>query len=112
MLMDRAACRSIGAARPQEIAYVPNDCGAKAIVPRADLLPEVCARDAIGMKLFPKALVDAAEVAAFLRERLADFKAPRMIESETALPRGFGKIIKRKLREPHWAQAGGIFRAA
>jgi long-chain acyl-CoA synthetase len=49
----------------------------------------------------------AAEVAAFLRERPADFKVPRVIKFETALPReDSGKIIKRKLREPYWAQAG------
>ena len=49
----------------------------------------------------------AAEVAAFLRERLADYKVPRVIELATALPReDSGKIIKRKLREPYWVGAG------
>jgi len=53
----------------------------------------------------PEAPLAAAEVMAFLRERLADFKVPRVIKFETALPReDSGKIIKRKLREPYWAQ--------
>ena len=34
-----------------------------------------------------------------LRERLADFKAPRVIELETALPRGF--------RQDHQTQIAG-----
>jgi len=55
----------------------------------------------------PAAALDAAEVTAFLRERLADFKVPRVIRFETALPReDSGKIIKRKLREPYWAETG------
>jgi long-chain acyl-CoA synthetase len=55
----------------------------------------------------PKAQLSATEVANFLRGRLADFKIPRVIEFATALPReDSGKIIKRKLREPYWAETG------
>jgi len=55
----------------------------------------------------PEMPLDAAEITAFLSERLADFKVPRVIKFETALPReDSGKIIKRKLREPYWAQTG------
>ena len=55
----------------------------------------------------PKAPLVAGEITAFLRERLADFKVPRVIKFETASPReGSGKIIKRKLREPYWARTG------
>jgi long-chain acyl-CoA synthetase len=55
----------------------------------------------------PEMPLDAAEITAFLNERLADFKVPRVIKFETALPReDSGKIIKRKLREPYWAQTG------
>lgn len=44
-----------------------------------------------------------AELLDFCRGRLAGFKMPRGIEFVTALPRnGAGKILKRKLREPHW----------
>jgi len=55
----------------------------------------------------PETPLDAAEITAYLSERLADFKVPRVIKFETALPReDSGKIIKRKLREPYWAQTG------
>jgi long-chain acyl-CoA synthetase len=55
----------------------------------------------------PAIPLSADEVAVFLRERLADFKVPQVIKFETALPReDSGKIIKRKLREPYWAEAG------
>lgn len=48
-----------------------------------------------------------AEVAAFLRRRLADFKVPRVMRFETGLPReDSGKIMKRKLRDPYWAATG------
>jgi long-chain acyl-CoA synthetase len=54
-----------------------------------------------------QAQLSVVEVASFLRERLADFKVPRVIEFATALPReDSGKIIKRKLREPYWAETG------
>jgi len=43
----------------------------------------------------------------FLGERLADFKVPRVINFETALPReDSGKVIKRKLREAYWTETG------
>jgi long-chain acyl-CoA synthetase len=55
----------------------------------------------------PEAHLSAAEVTTFLRGRLADFKVPRVIKFETALPReDSGKIMKRKLREPYWVNAG------
>ncbi|MBV8132949.1 MAG: long-chain fatty acid--CoA ligase, partial [Alphaproteobacteria bacterium] len=57
----------------------------------------------------PKAPLAAAEVTAFLRARLADFKVPRVIKFETALPReDSGKITKRKLRDPYWAETGRL----
>ena len=55
----------------------------------------------------PRAGLGEAEVKAFLRERLADFKVPRVMRFEAGLPReDSGKIMKRKLREPYWAEAG------
>jgi long-chain acyl-CoA synthetase len=49
------------------------------------------------------AALDAAQVQAFLRERIAGYKVPRRIEFHAALPREeTGKIFKRKLREPYW----------
>lgn len=45
----------------------------------------------------------AAELLDFCRGRLAGFKMPRGIDFAPALPRnGAGKVLKRKLREPHW----------
>jgi long-chain acyl-CoA synthetase len=55
----------------------------------------------------PGARLSEREVQAFLRERLADFKVPRVMKFESPLPReDSGKIMKRKLREPYWATAG------
>ena len=43
-------------------------------------------------------------VAAYLREHLAPFKIPRHIEFRNELPReDSGKLFKRKLRDPFWA---------
>jgi long-chain acyl-CoA synthetase len=51
--------------------------------------------------------LDEGAVRAFLRERLAAFKVPKLIRFETGLPReDSGKIFKRKLRAPHWEKAG------
>ena len=46
-----------------------------------------------------------AELAAHCRDRIAGFKVPRCIELRTEpLPKSAaGKILKRDLREPHWA---------
>jgi long-chain acyl-CoA synthetase len=46
-------------------------------------------------------------VRSFLRERIADYKVPRVVEFSDALPREeSGKIFKRRLREPYWKDAG------
>lgn len=51
--------------------------------------------------------IDAEDVWAFVRDRLAGFKVPRIVEFEQALPReDSGKIFKRKLRDPYWAGTG------
>jgi long-chain acyl-CoA synthetase len=48
--------------------------------------------------------LDAGSIRAFLRDRLAGYKVPRVIEFASDLPReDSGKIFKRKLREPYWA---------
>jgi long-chain acyl-CoA synthetase len=53
------------------------------------------------------ATLDEAAVRAFLSEQLADFKVPRTIRFDTALPReDSGKIMKRKLRDPYWEATG------
>jgi len=49
----------------------------------------------------------ADAVRAFLRERVAGYKVPKVIEFRSELPReDSGKIYKRKLREPYWVDAG------
>jgi len=46
-------------------------------------------------------------IRAYLRERVADYKVPRVIEFRTGLPReDSGKLFKRKLREPYWQGVG------
>jgi long-chain acyl-CoA synthetase len=53
--------------------------------------------------LAPGAELDAAQVIAFCRERLAHYKCPTSVEAIDALPRNpSGKILKRQLREPYW----------
>ena len=51
--------------------------------------------------------LDAAAVRAFLGQRLARYKVPKVVELCAALPReDSGKIFKRKLRAPYWEKAG------
>ena len=48
--------------------------------------------------------VDAEELIAFTRERLAHFKCPTAVEVIEQLPRNpSGKVLKRELRAPFWA---------
>ncbi|HEX3782191.1 MAG TPA: long-chain-fatty-acid--CoA ligase [Pseudonocardiaceae bacterium] len=52
----------------------------------------------------PGATVDADELIALCRSQLAAFKCPKSIEVVSELPRNAtGKILKRTLREPYWA---------
>jgi long-chain acyl-CoA synthetase len=55
--------------------------------------------------LRPGARANEEELTAHCREQLAGYKLPRSFEfHEQALPKsGAGKILKRDLREPHWA---------
>lgn len=51
--------------------------------------------------------MDAAAVSAWLADRLADYKVPKEIVFVQALPReDSGKIMKRKLRDAYWRDAG------
>ena len=59
---------------------------------------------AAAVQLVEHADVDATQVREFLRERIADFKVPRVVTFHDELPReDTGKIFKRRLREPYWA---------
>ena len=52
----------------------------------------------------PGASIDADEIIAFARTRIAAFKAPKSVDIIAALPRNAsGKILRRELRAPYWA---------
>jgi long-chain acyl-CoA synthetase len=52
----------------------------------------------------PGAPIDAAQVIAFLKPKLAGYKMPRKVDFVSDMPReDTGKIFKRKLREPYWS---------
>jgi long-chain acyl-CoA synthetase len=79
-----------------------QDCAVFGI-PDTEFGEKLCAH----IEADPSVPVSADQIAGFLRGRLADFKVPRVIRFDTALPReDSGKIIKRKLREPYWAETG------
>jgi len=47
--------------------------------------------------------VDAADVIAWTRERIAAFKAPKSVDVIPVMPRNAsGKILRRELRAPYW----------
>ncbi len=49
----------------------------------------------------------AEDIRGWVRERLAGYKAPKLVEFHAELPRhDTGKIFKNELRRPHWADAG------
>jgi long-chain acyl-CoA synthetase len=55
----------------------------------------------------PGARLEAAAVQAWLRERLAGYKVPRVVEFMESLPReDSGKIFKRRLKQPWWEGSG------
>jgi long-chain acyl-CoA synthetase len=55
----------------------------------------------------PGTTLDAESVRGFLAERIAGYKVPRTIAFLAELPREeSGKIFKRRLREPYWANTG------
>ena len=59
------------------------------------------------VQLRPGETVEEDQVKAFLRERIAGFSVPKRVEFRDELPReDSGKIFKRKLRDPFWADAG------
>ena len=52
----------------------------------------------------PEAELTTEELIAFTRERIAHYKAPKTVDFTAELPRNpSGKILKRELRKPYWA---------
>ena len=59
------------------------------------------------VQLRPGETVSEEQVRKFLKERIADYKVPKVVTFHDALPReDSGKIFKRKLRDPYWKDAG------
>ena len=61
--------------------------------------------EALAAHVEPKEGVELSEedVRAYVREHLASYKTPRVVEFSDSLPReDSGKIFKRRLREPYW----------
>jgi long-chain acyl-CoA synthetase len=58
----------------------------------------------------PGHAVNAAEIIAFCRDRIAGYKCPRSVEvrSEPFPLSGAGKVLKRELRRPFWENAGAM----
>ena len=55
----------------------------------------------------PRATLMESDVKSFLRDHLARYKVPKVVEFRSELPReDSGKIFKRKLRDPYWEAAG------
>ncbi|HEV8064014.1 MAG TPA: AMP-dependent synthetase, partial [Acidimicrobiales bacterium] len=51
--------------------------------------------------------VTAETIMAFGRESLAGYKVPRSVSFVDELPKtGSGKVLKRELRAPYWADSG------
>lgn len=74
------------------------DCGVFGI-PDEEFGEAVCAV----VQPMPGAELTEGQVRAYLRERMAGYKAPKRVDFHAELPReDSGKIFKRKLREPFW----------
>ena len=59
------------------------------------------------VQLQPGASVKEGDVKSYLRDHLAKYKVPKVVEFRAELPReDSGKIFKRKLRDPYWEKAG------
>ena len=66
------------------------------------------------VQLRPDHALTADELSAFARQHVADYKVPREVSFHADFPRdSAGKLLKRVLRDPHWAgrPLGGAGRA-
>ncbi len=62
---------------------------------------------AAAVELDPGARLSESDIQLHVREHLAAFKSPKLVEFHDKLPReDSGKMFKRKLREPHWREVG------
>lgn len=59
------------------------------------------------VQLRPGHTLAAEGIQAYLRDRIAAYKVPRVVTFHDSLPReDSGKIFKRRLRDPYWERAG------
>jgi long-chain acyl-CoA synthetase len=59
------------------------------------------------IQLIPGSSAGPDDIKAFLRQHIADFKVPKVIEFSAELPReDSGKIFKRRLRDAYWEGRG------
>lgn len=87
-----------------EILKIPGvaDCAVFGI-PDAEFGESLCAV----VQPQPNARITEADIKSYLRDHLAKYKVPKVVEFHAELPReDSGKIFKRKLREPYWEKAG------
>ena len=87
-----------------EILKIPGvaDCGVFGI-PDADFGEALCAV----VQPQPGATLTENDIKSFVRDHLARYKVPKVVEFRGELPReDSGKIFKRKLRDPYWEKAG------
>ncbi len=87
-----------------EILKIPGvaDCAVFGI-PDAEFGEALCAV----VQAQPGAPVSEGDVKGYLRDHLAKYKVPKVVEFRAELPReDSGKIFKRKLRDPYWEKAG------
>jgi long-chain acyl-CoA synthetase len=57
----------------------------------------------------PGSVLEPEAVRAYLADRIAGYKVPRVVTFHAELPREeSGKIFKRRLREPYWAKSGRL----
>jgi long-chain acyl-CoA synthetase len=72
-------------------------------IPHPDFGEQVCAH----IQMAPGFAADRDAIMTELREKVASYKLPRVVEFSAQLPReDTGKIFKRKLREPYWEGTG------
>lgn len=72
-------------------------------IPEPDMGEQVCAH----VQMRPGFPQDREAILAHLKQHLASYKVPRVLEFADTLPReDTGKIFKRKLRDPYWEGTG------
>jgi long-chain acyl-CoA synthetase len=106
-LVDRAKDMIVSGGENVYSTEVENALGSHPAVQEAAVfgVPDPRWGEAVYAVVFARQHVTADELIAHCREWIAGFKLPRRIEVRTEpLPKSAaGKILKRELREPHWA---------